>query len=477
MPRYIPPNPPLSHLARVFAMHLVLLSAATAAHGQTAPQLDGHLEVDPTTGFLRGDICLSKLPRPQTESFLLNRGLNIREVRDAVSGKPLSYTGFYDAVGVGDATRYRIDGGAGASGFCVSYVGAYPVYRVDAGERSGPDWKGQIAFDGRTVRAAEQTRFYPVALDSVTGAALDSASYRLEVVCSGCSAIYLNGSAPAAGPQATFSSVTPRQLMLYAGAFSYASVGGVHFVGASVSAADADVIRSGTRAMADAHAAYMGIPNGDEPAYLTFASVSRERKIGQTTWQFMTWPTIAMDGRVPFSQLPQEIGDRRAFGPDKYIAHEMAHYYFGTRYVPRGPLRWFLLESTAEFMALKAHRALAGEAAYAAFVRADFKQALAIANVVPLDSVDAPEQIGEDYRYCLGPLLLIALEHYAGEDVVRRTLTGLISDPPTEELRYPAFRARLISAGATVPALTTFETECLHRSVKAGCLSALPQVR
>ncbi len=129
---------------------------------QFAPKLDGRIETDPATGVLRGDICLSKLPQQKSYSFLLNRGLNIREIRDADSGKPLEYDGFYNATNIGDATRYEVKNGIGAGGFCVNYVGAYPVYRVDAGERSELDWKGQIAFDGRTVRAAEQTRFYPV---------------------------------------------------------------------------------------------------------------------------------------------------------------------------------------------------------------------------------------------------------------------------------------------------------------------------
>lgn len=81
--------------------------------------------------MLRGDICLSKLPQQQPYSFLLNRGVNIREVRDAASGRPLTYDGFYDSTGVGDATRYVLKGTAGTDGFCVSYVGAYPVYQVD----------------------------------------------------------------------------------------------------------------------------------------------------------------------------------------------------------------------------------------------------------------------------------------------------------------------------------------------------------
>jgi hypothetical protein len=111
------------------------------------------------------------VPR-RTRAFLLARGLNVREVRDS-AGRVLraerADTGAED-----DAERYTFADTSAAGRFCVAYVGAYPVYRVDAGERAASDWKGQIAFDGRTVRAAEQTRFYPVAVDSATGAPLQA---------------------------------------------------------------------------------------------------------------------------------------------------------------------------------------------------------------------------------------------------------------------------------------------------------------
>jgi hypothetical protein len=459
-----------------FRVLLMIAAAAPMAYAQSPPRLSGRIETDPSTGVLRGDICLSALPPQQPYSFLLNRGLNIREVRDAATGRPIDYDGFYDATGVGDATRYTLKGNAGAGGFCVSYVGAYPVYRVDAGERSENDWKGQIAFDGRTVRAAEQTRFYPVVIDSATGAPLATVSYQLDVECRGCAAIYVNGSQPKAGPRARFSSSTPRQLLLYAGDFPFTSAGDIHFVGAGISSSDAGIIRSGIKAIADTHAAYLGIPYGDEPAYLTFAAVSRRRTIGKSTWAFVTWPTIALDGRIPFSQLLKEAGGRRVFTPSSHISHEMAHYYFGTRYAPRGPLQWFLLESTAEFMAMKARRTLAGEAAYAELIRAHYKEAAA-GEVTPLDSVREAEQIGENYRYHLGPLLLIALEQYVGESVVRKTLGSLVNDPAVKEVGYADFHERLLSAGASATTLKSFEAECLHSAVSSGCLSKLPHVR
>jgi len=450
-------------------MAVALLMTATTLAAADAPHLTGRIDTTPAEGLLRADLCLARLPM-QTNSFLLHRGLNIREVRDAASGKPLAFEPMYDAPGTAEATRYAITGKVGEAGFCVSYVGAFPVVHVDAGERMEDDWKGQIAFDGR---ATEQTRFYPVAVDAASGAAADKVTYTLDVTCNGCTAIYVNGAPPAKGPKARLTSKTPRQLLLYAGAFPFASRRGVHFVGAPVTDADAEAIRAGVRAIADAEAAYLGVPYTDEPAYLSFAATSRRRTLGKTSWQFVTWPTVAMDGRVPFATLLRERDGRRRYEPGIFMAHEMAHYYFGTRFVPRGPLRWFLLESAAQWLALKAERSLNGAAAYEAALRSHVQDALDGSRIIPLDAVAAEEEIGQTYRYRFGPLLLIALERIAGEEVVRKALVGLVVAPPAAAETYADFRARLLAAGATEAALAKFEADCLHAPVAESCVAKL----
>ena len=468
-------TPPMTApMTRVWGRALGALLCVPLAAAQTPPHLDGLIEADPAAGLLRGEVCLSRLPPQQTYAFLLNRGLNIREVRDTASGRNLGFRGSYDATGVGDATRYSVADNVGGEGFCVRYVGAYPVYDVDAGERSVADWKGQVAFDGRTVRATEQARFYPVVEDSTSGAPLDAVTYRLNVSCSGCASIYVNGSAPTVGPRAAFASDLPRPLLLYAGDFPFKTVGSVHFVGAEVSEGDAALVRAGMRTLGEAHEAYLDVPYQDEPAFLTFASVSRDGEIGRNSWAFVTWPTVAMDGRTPFSVLVDSTGGDRAFSPMvmDWMSHEMAHYYFGTRYSPRGPLKWLLLESTAEFMSLKALRAVRGAQTYGAALREHYRDAVAGGPVVPLDSLRDVDQIGNSYRYRLGPLLLVALEDYVGNDVVRRALAALVTDPPTAEVDYAELRERLTAAGAADTALDKFGTECLVRQVEEGCLAS-----
>lgn len=451
------------------ALTVLASSPATAGIDPSVPRVTGWIEVDPATGFLSGDICITAPVSAMNGAILLNRGLNVRGIRNAVTGVPLPFGGYYDARNLGDATPYEVNDGAADQGVCVSYVGAFPVIRVDAGERTTDDWKGNIAFDGKTVRATEQTRFYPILRDAA-GIEHQQVTYDVEVRCIGCKSIFWNGSPPVVSDRARFTSDRPRALMLYAGDLPFSTIDGVHFVGAEVSADAAAFIRTSFASIARMHEDYLGVAMEDEPSLMSFAALGgrASRQLGTNTWGFATWPTIASDGRLPFDSLvPKEVDGSLSTGRQRYFAHEMAHHYFGSRYVPQGPLRWFLLESTAEYLAAQAVRGLRGEAAYQAlltgYVRATPE------SVVPLNKVKEANEIEGDYRYALGPLLLAALERRIGPEPLRRALSSFITDPPMGDVDYAYFRNRLIAAGATEASLIMFETACLKPALDESC--------
>src|ERR1700686_4862436 len=94
----------------------ILTGLIGVARAADAPHLEGLIETNPAEGLVRGDLCLTRLPQIAKYTFVLNRGLNIREVRDGASGKALPYEGFYDSVGMGDGTRYTLDESVDAAG-------------------------------------------------------------------------------------------------------------------------------------------------------------------------------------------------------------------------------------------------------------------------------------------------------------------------------------------------------------------------
>ncbi len=457
---------------QVLAVLLVLPVVAAKAEqsnnpsSQAQPHLAGTFDVDTAAGLLAADVCLSSLPFSMSSSFLLNRGLNIRDVRRADSGSPLDFERDSEGRGTFDAVQYKLTEAPSSAGYCVRYRGAFPVFAVDSGERASTDWKGQIAFDGKTIRAADQSAFYPIPLAD-GGAAIAAMSFRLTVACAGCSAIYLNGSKPRAGATGNFESTVARPLLLYAGRFPYRSRARANFIGVEISDADADAISEGAALIAQAHSSYLSVPYGDQPNFLSFASVGRDRSLTSNTWQFVSWPTIAHDGRMQFGTLLQD--GKLKPSSAIYLAHEMAHFFFGTIFIPRGPLQWFMLESTAEFMALKAYRALYGEAPYAQRIAIYVAQLEKKPPFVPLNRVEAPDQIDSDYRYRLGPLLWLALEAHVGADTVRNYLSHLVQTRVDEVVSYPQLREGLKRFGATTAALDRFESNCLVERPGVAC--------
>lgn len=443
------------------------LGEAAPAEAREQARLTGRLNVDTRTGSLAGNLCVTRTG--PVRRFLLANGLNVREVTDATSGKDYAFDVEMMDNADGDATTYTLAENDSADGICVEFVGLYPVFHLDAGEAAAGDWKGRVAFDGRTVRATEQTRFYPVVLQS-NGGQLDQLAYDIEVTCATCRAIYLNGSAPVRGRRAHLVSSVRRPLLLYAGDFPVSRYAGSYFVGAEASPASARVLGEELAQIASAHRSYLGLPIEDSPVLLSFASVQRSQPVGKIAWAFASWPTLATSGRLSFDEVVSRMSDEhfKRFQLH-YLAHEMAHYYFYERYNPRGPLRWFMMESTAEYLAAVAVRRLQGEAAYEE--RLGYYVEGARLDVKPLDRVTAPEEINENYRYNVGPLLWVAMSNTLGKDVVRDTLAEFARAPPDADVDYAMLRRRLITAGARVTDVQRFEAECLHTPLPPRCLA------
>ncbi len=445
------------------------LLAAKEPSALSAPRLTGTLNVDITIGVVRANLCLDQLPSG-VKAFAINRGMNIRDFRAKSTGELIDFGIDSSSEVASDATRYELSGDVPSQGVCTTYAGAFPVYAIDKGERAINDWKGFIAFDGRSVRAADQSRFYPAPVLPTEGE-LGALRYDVKIICAGCQTIFWNGSPPAKGPEASFKSDVPRNLFLYAGDFPAQQVAGANFVGVSILPEDAADLSQGIKRIADIHQLYLGVPYSEPPSFVSFASVSRTRAIGKTSWQFVTWPTIAADGMLPFASFIDRTAGkgRLTRGMEKLLSHEMAHYYFGTRYQPQGSLQWFLLESTAEFMSLKALKTLRDESAYTNKIK-EYADEIAKRNdFVLLNNVTKAEEIDVTYRYRLGPLLLIGLEKWTSKETVQRLLAGLVTNPPVGAVDYPTFRSRLTQAGASQMGIAQFEANCLVKSVSAAC--------
>ncbi len=435
-----------------------------------APHLAGAVDLDLPRGLIAADVCLSNLPERDTLHFVLNRGLNIKSVRNA-AGVALPLLGDLKLQPGDVGLRYAVQDTTKASGtICVAYTGAYPVYNIQADSFRSSDNSGVIAFNGRTVRARGETFWYPVLYDPAMDRLHGGVTYGLRVRCPTCAAVYLNGSPPQRGPDAEHRSAEPREALLFAGEFPVAQVGGSVFLGEQIAADTARAFRTEFDRIARFYADFLKVPYGRGAVFIRVRPVRRER-YGQL-WGFSAWPTFGFAG-LSFGDFTQALRDTSAARAPLlgFLAHEMAHYYFGTVLSSSGAYEQFYSEPFANYLGLKAIRRFIGEDAYRSGLRTHYQNVLAGPELPPLDRADRHALSSDPYRYQYGPLLLFALEREIGEARMRALLHALLTAPDRAVADYAFLRRKALEVGVPAAVWERFERQCVQAGPRAGCLA------
>ncbi|WP_263468986.1 hypothetical protein [Stenotrophomonas riyadhensis] len=213
--------------------------------------------------------------------------------------------------------------------------------------------------------------------------------------------------------------------------------------------------------VADVHSRYMGVPLADRPTFLRMVTLNQiERDREGSEWGFATWPTIAMSGSIGNVADSLLAGGEKADRRVQYIAHEMGHYYFGTLNRPQGPYFWVLLESSAEFLSIKALREISGDAAADRYI-ARLQSAIDKTDkpLPAFDAIDGNSDLGELYRYGYGPLLLISLEKQVGEVKMQAFMRGLLASPSPKN--WAELQAIALKAGIDAKAWENWRASCV----------------
>jgi hypothetical protein len=398
-------------------------------------------------------MCLTNFSARHVVRFLLGAALNIRQVLDD-TGRPVPYGGDYGGRMIGEAREYvirRPDSLPAFSKVCVEYRGAVPLFETNS---ATSDWKGRIVAINGTIRAAEQSRWYPTLFDSTTTATEDAVTYRLAVRCATCQSIYVNGSPPVGDTSGMFVSTTPRSPLLYAGRFSIQRTAVATFLGGAASNHAEGIFTAAISQIGEYYAKLLRIPYNERPVLLSFQSISRDYHPGQVDWAFVTWPTIAFSGGLDFDKMLESGpgGDRIPDWLWGTLSHEMGHYYFGTIRNPHGPLYWVILESTAEYLSLKSIGALRDDLALTSRLVGNLP--VLAPKYSALSEITDKDQISGSYRYQFAPMALLALDRRVGEPRVMQMLRALLNAPSTETSDYAALIRAAASAGISEDEVT-----------------------
>ncbi len=385
---------------------------------QKMPHITGKVNISMTQGSIKCDFNLSQLPQLGKQyKILLYRGFNIQLLKND-TGRVLQYNGFYNSKLQGEAAAYipmiNNDTLKLPSSLNLSYVGAFPLYKDTL---NSFDFKGFIAFNNKTVRAAEQSKWYPVIYDVINDKELVDVTYDITVDCKDCKTIYINGSIAKAGSVANFKSDKPRQLLLFAGDYDVQSLSNGTFLNAGLNADEANIFNQNISFITKFYKQYLQIPYGEKITFLQHKAF--EPYGSKRSWGFVTFPTIAVAGNGFKSQVNLKTSLFKDTSTYHFYAHELGHYYFGQILQSNSTLKWFFLETMAEFLSIKATEMKYGKVATQRYI-VERKSWMNDWQIKPLSQVTNTESIGESYRYYYAPLILLAMEKRFGLEKVRK---------------------------------------------------------
>ena len=391
------------------------LIAMTLFAQDTIPHVHGKVTISVKKGTIECDIIMSNMPQLRNYYIRLNSGMNIRYIKNAEESMlPLQYErSFEDTLSSGESSAYYIPAHNKSGKYLphairFNYVGMYPVITDTT---SAVDWRGNIAFNGTTLRAdGIQSAWCPILYDVQTDTRYEKVTYELDVICNDCKVIYLNGSEPVSGTHAKVTSNTSQDLTMFAGDFRSVSINGNYFLNPDADDQQLAELENKLHFYQNYLESKIGIPYKGKAVYIQTTPVSKNN-----SWLFASYPTIVKVGwdEGMKSFLNKSEGD----GFMLYMAHELAHYYFGTFRTFNSELGAMISEGFAEYLALHITKTSISDSLYRVKLQS---KARIVHNLDPMPIAELRSE--SDYRdrelylYYYAPLIFSAIEKEIGEE-------------------------------------------------------------
>ncbi len=442
----------MKRILTIFILHFFILTTCYAQF----PNITGIVKLSIQNGTIECDLEISNLPKIKNYSLWLNTGLNVRYFRDSTDKSNYDYDKYYKSERSAEAFQYFItkkDSVFLPHKLKLNYIGAFPVIADTLRMSNRGDWKGNMAFNGKTIRASEQTAWYPILYDTLNDFIYNKVTYDLTVICNDCKSIYINGSAPQSSTKSIFKSSVPVPLLLFAGNFDFNKENKTYFVNSNLQLKQQSQLSGWTNKIIKFYETNLKIPYGSDITYLGTTPVSK-----RNNWAFVTYPTIAVIGnqwslKDFFGEKTYEIKDSSTI---KYIAHELGHYYFGTYFVPNAELHWVFLEGVTDYISLLAIREILGETLYKQNL-SEYIAQIKDYKVTPLTDIKKSGEVDEMYKYIYIPLLLTALEKEIGKDKIWSWLHIILTSKNVNRTNYAFLKSTLLESGLTEKEFTNFE--------------------
>ena len=418
-----------------FSLTLFLfLSFTTKLSSQeNLPHLEGKVKISITEGTFECDLTMSNFPYIQDYLIRLNAGMNVLHFR---SKKPNDFVLGYDksdkdVFSTGESLAYYFPDNTRKSKFLpeeiqVRYVGKFPVANDTIENYSREDWKGNIAFNGYSVRAdGTQSAWYPYLYDVKNDIEYDRMTYDIEFICEDCSTIYVNGNEPVKLNHARITSKEPYELALFCGDFDYVDDGNVIILNPQFSNDDIQQLSE----LVSLYKKYF-----EQKINIEFAQrlvfVNTTPTAPDYGWLFVSYPTIMGIGYGKNGLGALFIKEQEWY--KRYIAHELGHYYFGTFKVFNSVLGDMMSEGFAEYLSFKVTEDLFPDELYKKMLEAklSFVEGYKTKPFSQIKSISDIED-RETFVYDYASSIFLAIEKEIGKDKMWKWIKSILETQTT----------------------------------------------
>ena len=418
------------------------------------PHIKGTVELDIEKGYFHCDFTLSNLPKLTEYKILLNHGMNIKFFK--TNNTLISYNGYINGEMKQEALEYFFIDTNGnqielPSEFTIDYSGAFPVY---SNTKNLFDFKGYIAINDKTLRATEQSKWYPIIYDEKNDRLIESYTYEISIKNKKCESVFINGNKPKKGKKVNLSSKKPVPLFLFVGKYDFIKKNENYLINVDLSQKSITDIFNNIQIIKDFYSTLLKVDFNDNIYIINHNAV---KKMGTDYWGFNVYPSLGFSN-LDFNELLSEKG---LFKENYYklFSHEFAHNYFGNS-VNSGKLSWFWLESTAEylsFLALENYTNSKNIDEYYEYYISNIKTK----NFISLCNIISKNQIDDNYRYILGPLIFKSFEITFGKDKTIQTLRTLLKKSTKETLTIENWKTSASENGISETEFDKFKNSFL----------------
>ncbi len=326
----------------------ILLLASITNIGFSQTHISGELNLNIKDGIIEGKILMSNLPKNQKLSLILNKGLNIKFVKE--NGKvidPEVKEFAWDNIeyelyrSVNDTSMMESH-----TDIYIEYSGKYPTYTEN--EQASSDDKGVVAIKNGIIRSTSQSPIIPILIENRKS--LSSQTMDLVVNCNKSCTVFINGNDPQFGKKLKFQNDIPNEFLLYAGDYQIQTKGNVILLNTNLKETEISIISDEIDRIRSFYNEKLGIPYNTKVILPQIFTIGPKNQY--TEWGFTVSPTILLD----YNKFSKKIDLQNKTVDNDFsclIAHEMAHKYFGGILISPTNLWHFYTESIAQYLAFK----------------------------------------------------------------------------------------------------------------------------